>query len=56
MIVICGPTQAERVKPSGEKVIALQADMNCFDENEVAECMSKVTTEMVLDALEILEK
>ena len=53
IVVICGPTQAERVKPAGEKVVALQAPMECFDTLLPENCMSLVTPEMVIEALAI---
>lgn len=52
VVVICGPTRASRVRPAGEQVIALQADPGCFDRHPASECMSQITPQMVLHALQ----
>ncbi len=55
MVVVCGPTDPRRVKPAGEKVVALQADIyciNCYRKHcSHHSCMMLVTPEQVLDQL-----
>ena len=31
MVVVCGPTDPYRVKPQGDNVVAIQADMPCIN-------------------------
>jgi lipopolysaccharide heptosyltransferase II len=58
MVVICGPTDPRRVKPVGENVVALQADLDCLNcyrkECSHHSCMRMITTEMVVDKLKTL--
>ena len=53
MIVICGPTDPRRVKPVGNGVIAIQADLsckNCYRKTcDHHSCMKFVTPEQVMD-------
>ena len=53
MIVICGPTDPRRVKPVGDGVIAIQADLsckNCYRKTcDHHSCMKFVTPEQVMD-------
>lgn len=51
LVVICGPTLAERVKPAGLRVCALQVDPDCFRDGSADLCMAQVTPEQVLEAL-----
>lgn len=55
MIVICGPTDPRRVKPLGDKVVAVQADLGCVNcylkECSHHSCMAQVTVEMILDRI-----
>jgi lipopolysaccharide heptosyltransferase II len=56
MVVICGPTDPRRVKPVGENVRALQADIdcrNCYGKTCAHDhaCMAAITPAMVLAAL-----
>ena len=57
MVVICGPTDAYRVKPQGDNVIAIQAQlpcMNCYCKHPCAHhsCMKAIQPEQVLAALQ----
>lgn len=58
IIVICGPTDPRRVKPVGDNVVALQADIDCINcyrkECNHHSCMEQVTVEMVLEKLNTL--
>jgi ADP-heptose:LPS heptosyltransferase len=56
MVVVCGPTDPYRVRPQGDNVIAVQADMpclNCYCKQhcEHHSCMKAVQPEHVLEAL-----
>jgi len=55
MVVICGPTDPRRVKPVGENVRTLQADIDCANcyRNECSHhsCMKMITPRMVLEKL-----
>jgi len=55
IIVICGPTDPQRVKPSVDNVIALQADLDCVScykkECSHQSCMQMVTPVMVHDRI-----
>ena len=56
MVVVCGPTDAYRVKPQGDNVIAIQAQlpcMNCYCKHPCSHhsCMQAIQPEHVLDAL-----
>lgn len=55
MIVICGPTDPKRVKPLGDNVVAVQAELGCVNcylkECSHHSCMALVTTEMILDRI-----
>lgn len=59
MVVVCGPTDPNRVKPVGENVIALQADLNCINcyckkPCDHHRCMKEITPQMVLEGLQQL--
>lgn len=58
MVVICGPTDPARVKPVGEHVVALQAELDCINcyqkECDHHSCMRLITTEMVVDKLKAI--
>lgn len=55
MVIICGPTDPRRVKPAGDNVLALQADIeckNCYRKTcSHHSCMPMITPEQVLDTL-----
>ena len=56
MIVICGPTDPRRVKPAGDNVMAIQADIecrNCYRKQDCSHhsCMKRVTPDMVMTLL-----
>jgi heptosyltransferase-2 len=55
MVVICGPTDPRRVKPVGNNVLTLQADLDCTncyrDECSHHSCMKMITPRMVLEKL-----
>lgn len=56
MVVVCGPTDAYRVRPQGSNVMAIQAElpcMNCYCKHECTHhsCMKIVRPEHVLQAL-----
>ncbi len=56
MVVVCGPTDAYRVRPQGDNVVALQADLpciNCYCKHpcEHHSCMKAIHAEQVLQAL-----
>lgn len=55
IIVICGPTDPKRVKPVGDNVIALQADLDCVScyrkECSHHGCMQMITPSMVRDKI-----
>ena len=51
VVVICGPTLAERVKPAGDHVKALQVPVECFAKQSASECMKQVTVSMILKCL-----
>lgn len=55
MVVICGPTDPRKVKPAGDNVIALQADLpciNCYQKHcSHHSCMPAVTPEAVYHTL-----
>ena len=53
VVVICGPTNAERVKPAGPNVRTLQAPIDCFDKHLQEYCMNHVSPESVLKKLGI---
>ena len=58
MVVICGPTDPRRVKPVGDNVVALQANLDCINcygkECSHHSCMRMITAEMVVDKLKNL--
>ncbi len=58
MVVVCGPTDPRRVKPAGEKVVALQSEIyciNCYRKHcSHHSCMMLVTPEQVLERLSSL--
>ena len=61
MLVICGPTDPARVKPAGDNVISLQADLPCINCYCVRpcdhhSCMKLITPEMAHAALQELFK
>lgn len=56
MVVVCGPTNPDRVKPVGDNVVALQAKLdciNCYCKKPCSHhsCMKEITPEMVRDRL-----
>lgn len=55
MVVICGPTDPRKVKPAGDNVVALQADLpciNCYQKHcSHHSCMPLVTPDAVYDTL-----
>lgn len=55
MVVVCGPTDPRRVKPLGDNVLALQANLpciNCYQKHcSHHSCMGVITEAMVRDAL-----
>jgi heptosyltransferase-2 len=55
LVVICGPTNPRRVKPVGDQVRTLQAELDCINcygkECDHHSCMSQVTPQMVVDVL-----
>lgn len=56
MVVVCGPTDAYRVRPQGDNVVAIQADLpciNCYCKQACAHhsCMKVVRPEHVLQGL-----
>ncbi|NIP72280.1 MAG: glycosyltransferase family 9 protein [Gammaproteobacteria bacterium] len=55
MAVICGPTDPRRVKPAGDNVVTVQADLPCINcyrkECSHHSCMPAITPERVLAAL-----
>ncbi len=56
MVVVCGPTDPYRVKPQGDNVIAIQADMPCINcycrqDCEHRSCMKAIQPEHVIEAL-----
>jgi heptosyltransferase II len=55
MVVICGPTDPKRVKPAGDNVRAIQADLPCINcykkECDHHSCMKAITPEMVFEML-----
>jgi heptosyltransferase-2 len=58
IIVICGPTDPRRVKPVGDNVVALQADLSCVNcyrkECDTHACMEMITPAVVHDRLATL--
>lgn len=56
IVVICGPTDPRRVKPAGDNVQAIQADMPCINcykkECEHHTCMRAITPQMVFEKLQ----
>ncbi len=58
MLVLCGPTDPRRVKPLGDNVITLQADLpciNCYRKTcSHHSCMTMLTPALVLQALQRL--
>ncbi len=55
MVVVCGPTDPRRVKPVGDRVIALQAGIYCVNcyrkECTHHACMALISPEAVFDSL-----
>ncbi|ARU31522.1 hypothetical protein CAP31_07370 [Sulfuriferula sp. AH1] len=56
MVVVCGPTDPYRVKPQGDNVVAIQADMsclNCYCKQDCTHhsCMKALQPEHVIAAL-----
>lgn len=55
IVVICGPTDPRRVRPAGNNVVAMQADLpciNCYRKTcSHHSCMKSITPKMVLDKL-----
>ncbi|WP_305046600.1 glycosyltransferase family 9 protein [Geoalkalibacter sp.] len=53
IVVICGPTDPRRVKPAGDNVRAIQADLPCINcyqkECDHHSCMKAITPEMVFE-------
>lgn len=54
LAVICGPTLADKVKPIGRRVAALQVEPECFAVQPAEVCMAKCTPEQVWQALQKL--
>jgi heptosyltransferase-2 len=56
MLIICGPTDPKRVKPAGDHVEAIQADIDCKNcykkECDHHSCMKAITVEMILERIE----
>lgn len=59
MVVICGPTDPRRVKPLGDRVTTLQADLPCVNcylkECSHHSCMPAITPDRVLATLQSLQ-
>ncbi|MBL8253945.1 MAG: hypothetical protein JNJ76_10115, partial [Candidatus Competibacter sp.] len=59
MVVICGPTDPHRVKPLGDNVVALQADLPCINcyQKDCAHhsCMPAITPDRVIATLRALQ-
>lgn len=55
MVVVCGPTDPRRVKPAGDKVVAIQSELycvNCYLKHcSHHSCMLLITPEQVLERL-----
>jgi heptosyltransferase-2 len=55
MVVVCGPTNPKRVRPAGELVVTVQADLWCKScyrkECSHHSCMNVLSPEQVMDAL-----
>lgn len=56
MVIVCGPTDPYRVKPQGDNVVAIQADMsclNCYCKRDCTHhsCMKALQPEHVITAL-----
>jgi heptosyltransferase-2 len=55
MVVICGPTDPRRIKPPGDNVVTLQADLPCINcylkECSHHSCMAMITPELVQETL-----
>ncbi len=51
VVVICGPTNSEIVKPIGGNVAVLQADLECFKNFPANSCMDAISVEDVLSKL-----
>lgn len=58
ILILCGPTDPKRVKPIGENVVALQADLecvNCYKKDcDHLSCMAQLTPELVFTKIEAL--
>ena len=56
MLIICGPTDPKRVKPAGDHVEAIQAEIDCVNcyrkDCSHRSCMAAITVEMVMQKLE----
>ena len=62
MLVICGPTDPDRVKPVGDQVFALQANgecLNCYRKecnyHIHHHCMKSISVDMVIDKLKVMK-
>lgn len=51
MVIICGPTDARRVKPLGENVVAIQAGAEHIGRKNDRDWVAEITPEMVMDKL-----
>lgn len=56
MVIICGPTDPNRVKPVGENVVALQAQLDCINcyckkPCEHHNCMKQIGPDIVIERL-----
>ena len=56
MVIVCGPTDPNRVKPVGDNVVGLQADLDCINcyckkPCEHQRCMKEISPTMVLERL-----
>lgn len=57
MVIVCGPTDPHRVKPLGDNVVAIQAElpcMNCYCKHpcEHHSCMKAINTDHVMSMLQ----
>ncbi|MDQ2695409.1 MAG: glycosyltransferase family 9 protein [Pseudomonadota bacterium] len=58
MVVICGPTDPRRVKPLGNNVVAIKADVECCQQKTCSHhaCMAMITPAMVFARLMELDQ
>jgi len=60
MVIVCGPTDPNRVKPVGENVVSLQAALDCINcyckkPCDHHSCMKRITPSMVLERLQKMD-